>query len=217
LIQTKESRKQAPGQNKVEGIAFPAVCASFLAEDSSLLPYLAWSNLFFILLFSYLFINKQLLFPIEPDRTKQAINIELVSAADFQNKNDLLPSTIPKPSLGKRVSPLDEVILPRTSVPVEAAKTQPSKSQYKEFAYAINCRQHACADAFNSVTRLPVKSCRGGTIINSSGGSSFASSEPPPGAQNTGAIGRVYCAYTAPLHRPYPRFNRQYHHRLKWN
>jgi TonB family protein len=147
LIQTKESRRQVQTQDKVEDIVLPSICASFLAEEFSLWPYLAWSHLFSILLFAILFFYNSL--QIEPDRKKQIIDIEFLSATDFKNKDDLLPATLPKLSLGKRVSPTDHSLLPKTFTLAVESDPQHQEAQQREFTYAINCQQRKSADALN--------------------------------------------------------------------
>ncbi len=157
LIQTKESRKQATVKTKVDSTSLPFICASFLADDPSLLPYFAGSYLFFALIFGYLFFNRQLLFPIAPDRSRQFIDIEFVSNADFQNKQDLLPSTIPRPSVGKRVSPDNTTVTPETLAPPAQANPSQNQPQHREFTYTISCPRRTTVDAINSIARLPVK------------------------------------------------------------
>ena len=76
-------------------------------EDRSLLPYITWLYLLFVASFTDLAINEQIFFPIKNERAKQFIDIELVSNNDFQNKQEILPSTTPKLSLGHRSSPIN--------------------------------------------------------------------------------------------------------------
>jgi TonB family protein len=160
LIQTTESRKRLRTRHKVESveeIVLPRICAYFLSDDLPLLPYVGWSSLSFIVLFTCLLLNKELLFPVEPDRTKQAIDIEFVSPTDFRNRNDLLPSTQPKPSLGKRMSPAKETFVASAAVSLKQTDLQQSKPQYREFKYTINCQPSTSMDPLNSLARTPSK------------------------------------------------------------
>ncbi len=113
LLYRHQFRKQQ--QNKIlyqDSFTFRA----YLIEDQSLLPYITWLYLFFVALFTNLVLNEQILFPIKNKAAKQYIDIQLVSNTDFKNKQELLPATIPKLSLGRRVSPINSATEQNNSI-----------------------------------------------------------------------------------------------------
>ncbi len=80
----------------------------YYRQDHALLPYIAWSSLFSGLSLIGFFYSSHFFCIDRKDWQKQVVDIELVSNTDFQDKQDLLPATKPKPALAKKTSPVVE-------------------------------------------------------------------------------------------------------------
>lgn len=133
--------------------------ALYLPDDQSLLPYLTASYFIFAASINCLVLYKQFFHPIETKANKQYVEIELVSAADYQNKKNVLPSTTPKPSLGKRFSPIDvsDTSIPLTSSLIKLTKREQEKSIRAVQGEKTNSLQKHDTYVVNSIVRLPAK------------------------------------------------------------
>ena len=69
-------------------------------------PYLFWSGLAIVAFLIGLFFYKNLFCITKENKLSQLVDIEFISQSDFKDTKNLLPATLPKPSLAKRASPV---------------------------------------------------------------------------------------------------------------
>ncbi len=109
---------------------------NYYAQNRSLRPYIFVSGFISVVLLSGLFVYSNIYRFERTDKPRQVVDIELVSNADFQDKQDDLPATKPKTSLGKRTSPVvesrGEVFAPPVFVIRSGSKPVANASQLKE-------------------------------------------------------------------------------------
>ena len=127
-MQVRESQAPSP----IGDSHFVHVLNIYYRKDSSILPYICWSGLFTVLSFGGLFFYENFFHIDSKILQRQLIDIEFVSNADFQDKHELLPSTVPKPSVSKTASPVmqskGELFAPPVFV-IRQANNKPAQSQ----------------------------------------------------------------------------------------
>ncbi len=79
---------------------------TYYRRERSLLPYMCCSCAMIAIFQSGLFFYKNLFSKNREDKLSQLIDIEFVSQADFKDKKNLLPASVPKPTLAKTTSPV---------------------------------------------------------------------------------------------------------------
>ena len=112
----------------------------YYKQDRSFLPYFTVSFITIIFLLISLSFCRDLLVNKE-QKLSQLIDIEFLSQTDFKNIKNLLPATVPKPSLSKRSSPRKMAKGQLFADPVfiiKAAKGNASNEQYMEKEIEVN-------------------------------------------------------------------------------
>jgi TonB family protein len=104
----------------------------YYKQDRSLLPYLCLSCLAIAIFQGGLFFYKNLFYKERKDKLTQLIDIELVSQADFKDKKNLLPASVPKPSLAKKTSPVRQSKGQLFTDPVFVIRAGSSENKQKE-------------------------------------------------------------------------------------
>ena len=90
---------------------------------------------------SGLFLYKNLFFKNREDKLSQLIDIEFVSQTDFKDTKNLLPASVPKPTLAKRTSPVIHAEGQIFTDPVFVVRAGGSKNKQRELEQEEQQRQ----------------------------------------------------------------------------
>ncbi len=104
----------------------------YYKQDRSLLPYLCLALLAVLLIQGGLFFYKNHYCKDREDKLSQLIDIELVSQTDFKDKKNLLPASVPKPSLAKRTSPVKQSKGQLFTQPIFVVRAGNSQNNYRD-------------------------------------------------------------------------------------